>query len=70
MMETMTSTGNKLKRLRRSQGLTQRELSDSSGVAQSTIVHIEQGQSREPHPGTLRKLARALDVSIADLLED
>jgi transcriptional regulator with XRE-family HTH domain len=70
MMEVVASTGEKLKRMRRERGLTQRELSEMSGVAQSTIVHIERRQSEEPHPGTLRKLARALNVTIADLLED
>jgi DNA-binding XRE family transcriptional regulator/predicted GIY-YIG superfamily endonuclease len=64
------TSAKKLKRLRRGRGLTQRELSDASKVAQSTIAHIESGARKEPHPGTLRKLARVLDVEIAELLED
>ncbi len=69
-MLEMATTGEKLNRLRRSKGMTQAELSQASGVAQSTITHIESGKHERPHPGTLRKLARALGVEIADLLED
>jgi transcriptional regulator with XRE-family HTH domain len=69
-MELMPTTGEKLERLRRGHGLTQRELSEMSGVAQSSIAQIESGRRRKPHPGTLRKLAEALDVPIFDLLED
>jgi transcriptional regulator with XRE-family HTH domain len=50
--------------------MTQRELSDLSGVAQSTIAQIEGERRKKPHPGTLRKLAEALGVEIIDLLED
>ena len=51
-------------------GLTQAELSEKSGVAQSTIAHIESGKHERPHPGTLRKLAEALGIETAELLED
>ena len=76
MMPTMSdtnrqrSTGQKLKRLRRGSGMTQADLYEASGVAQSTIAQIENGRRQEPHPGTLKKLDEALDVSIYDLLED
>jgi transcriptional regulator with XRE-family HTH domain len=50
--------------------MTQADLYEASGVAQSTIAQIENGRRKEPHPGTLKKLAEALDVSIYDLLED
>lgn len=70
MMPTVATTGQKLKRLRRGAGLTQTELSEMTGVAQSTIGQIETGERVEPRPATLRKLAQALDVSISDLIED
>ncbi len=54
-----------LKRLRRSKGLTQQELAKQSGVSQYTITEVETGR-REPRPSTLRKLAEALDVEVAD----
>ncbi len=56
--------------MRRGQGLTQAELSEASGVAQSTIAQIETGKRAKPHPGTLKKLAGAMGPDAAALLED
>jgi transcriptional regulator with XRE-family HTH domain len=63
-------TAEKLKRYRRAAGLTQVELAERAGVAQSTIVMIERSQIAEPRPGTLRSLAEALGIEIIDLLDD
>jgi transcriptional regulator with XRE-family HTH domain len=70
MLAEVATTGEKLKRLRRGRGMTQKELSDASGVAQSTIAQIETMRRAEPRPGTLKKLAEALGVETAELLED
>jgi transcriptional regulator with XRE-family HTH domain len=70
MMQAVTTTGEKLRRLRRGNAMTQEQLSEASGVSASTIVAIERGDRPNPHPGTLGKLAEALGVSPADLLED
>ena len=70
MMMAMATTGEKLRRLRRGQAMTQEELASASGVSPSTIVAIERGERASPHPGTLGKLAKALGVTPADLLED
>lgn len=70
MITVVASTGEKLKRLRRGNALTQVQLAEQAGVSQSTIAQIENGARLNPHPGTLGKLAKALDVSPADLLED
>jgi transcriptional regulator with XRE-family HTH domain len=70
MLTPVATTGEKLKRLRRGRGWTQQELSEVSGVAQSTIAQIEKMRREEPRPGTLKKLAEALGVSPAELLED
>ena len=50
-------------RLRR--GLSQADLSRLTGVAEFTISEIEAGK-RKPRPSTLRKLAKGLDVEVAD----
>ena len=47
--------------------MTVRDLSKASGVAVSTINKIEKGYI-EPNPITLGKLAKALDVPIAEFL--
>jgi transcriptional regulator with XRE-family HTH domain len=58
-----------LKRLRMEKGLSQVKLAARADIDPSTVNQIERGV-REPSPATLRKLAEALDVSIAELLED
>jgi putative transcriptional regulator len=55
-----------LRRLRKMKGLSQVELAERSGVSAYTITETETGQ-REPHGRTLRKLAAALGVEVADL---
>ena len=52
-------------RLRR--GLSQADLSAKTGVAEFTISQIEAGKRANPRPSTLRKLAQALEVEVADL---
>jgi transcriptional regulator with XRE-family HTH domain len=63
-----TTTAEKLRTARLEAGLSQTELADASGVAQSTIATIESGKHPKPHPKTLRKLAGALGVEVRDLL--
>jgi transcriptional regulator with XRE-family HTH domain len=58
----------RLRWLRDRAALTQRELAERSRVTQSTIQRLEAGL-QEARPTTLRKLARALGVRPADLLE-
>ena len=63
--------GERLRRLRLERGLSQRELADSAGMSQSTIVLLERrGRSERFHPSTVRKLSRALGVDASELLED
>jgi transcriptional regulator with XRE-family HTH domain len=57
----------KVKRLRKERVLTIRELADEAGVSKTTISNIENGQS-EAYPSTIRKLARALDVTPSELV--
>lgn len=60
----------KLKYFRESQGWSQQKLADVSGVPQSLISYIETGGVKNTGIGTLRKLAVALDIPIANLLDD
>ena len=59
----------RLRTLRERQALTQRELADLAGVSRTTIVTLEQGAD-SPYPSTVRKLARALGVAPAELMND
>jgi transcriptional regulator with XRE-family HTH domain len=69
-MLATVKTGEKLKRYRRGAGLTQVELAEEAGVAQSTVTQIETGTITEPRPGTLKALADALGITPLDLLDD
>jgi transcriptional regulator with XRE-family HTH domain len=55
------------KEWRESHGLTQRELAAEAGVGEVTVARIETGASVTPP--TARKIAEALGVAVADLLE-
>jgi transcriptional regulator with XRE-family HTH domain len=56
-----------LARLRELKGFSQRALAKESGVSPATIYEVENGR-RRANPSTLRKIAAALDVEVADLL--
>jgi transcriptional regulator with XRE-family HTH domain len=68
MMQTVVYIGQKLKRARLAKAMNQRQLAERAGVTQTTLVQLENNR-QEPHPSTLGKLADALDVSPADLIE-
>ena len=57
----------KLRALREQRGLSLRVLSRESGVGLATLVRLEAGQF-DPRLSTLRKLAKTLGVTIADLI--
>jgi transcriptional regulator with XRE-family HTH domain len=58
-----------VKEIRRRKGWSQKDLAEESGVGQDTISGIESGR-HEPRPSTLRKLADALDVEVADFFRE
>jgi transcriptional regulator with XRE-family HTH domain len=58
----------RLKAVRELHGWSQTKLAEESGVSRDSISNYETGQ-REAYPGTAKKLADALDVEIADLIE-
>ena len=66
-MRLMEVDGVKLKEARLDRGLSQMELHELSGVSQDTISKLETGGRPNPHPRTLRALANALGVSVADI---
>lgn len=60
--------GLRIRQLREEARLSLRDLAKAAGVDFSTIHRIEVG-TEEPRLGTLGKLAKALGVSIRDLIE-
>lgn len=57
--------GKKIKRIRKSNNLTQVDLSVEVGLSPSYISSIEQG-ARQPSLKTLNKIAKALKVNVKE----
>jgi DNA-binding XRE family transcriptional regulator len=60
--------GRRLQRLRQDRKLTQEALASRAGVARNTITRIEMG-IRRPSVDLLERLAKALRLSVNDLLD-
>lgn len=58
--------GARLKELREKAKLTKYKLAQLSGVSQQTIAQLEKPGGGDPSWETVKKLARALDVSLDD----
>jgi len=48
--------------------MTQIELADAIGMSQEWVTKVETGRIATPRPATLRKLADALRLNLADLI--
>ncbi len=58
-----------VKRLRARSGLTQANLAKRAKVSQAFIAQLETGKQTNPTLDTLRRLAKALKVPVAELVE-
>ena len=58
-----------LKDLRRARNMTQEELAKRAKITRSHLSLLEGGHRKNPSIAVLKKLARALDVNVAALLE-
>ena len=59
----------RLRELRRQRVLSMRELEEISGVSYNTVWRLENGKTGA-QPRTIRKIARALGVDPAELIEE
>jgi len=57
-----------LKKLREKKGLSQDRLAKLADIANNTIIKIEQGTNVNPRLDTLKKIAKALEVSVDNLI--
>jgi len=58
-----------LKKLREQKGLSQDRLAKLADVANNTIIKIEQSENINPTLETLKKVAKALDISVDELIK-
>jgi transcriptional regulator with XRE-family HTH domain len=65
----METLGERIKRIRKSINLTQKELAEKAGITQSALVAIEKGKTRNIFLEVAKGIARSLNVSF-DYLYD
>ena len=58
-----------IKRLREKTGLSQEKLARLADVSNNTIINIEAGKQDNPTIETLKKTAKALNISIEELIK-
>jgi transcriptional regulator with XRE-family HTH domain len=54
--------------LREAKGLSQERLARLADVANNTLIKMETGENKNPTLETLKKVAKALEVSVDDLI--
>ncbi|MBU4421909.1 helix-turn-helix domain-containing protein [Patescibacteria group bacterium] len=64
----MSTIGQNIKRLRKEKGISQDKLSKLADVSLNTVVKLELDRSPNPTLGTIKKLAKAFDISIDKLV--
>jgi transcriptional regulator with XRE-family HTH domain len=64
----MLTIGRNIKKLREEKGVSQDNLSKLADISLNTVVKIELDQSPNPTLETIQKLAKALGVSLDDLV--
>jgi transcriptional regulator with XRE-family HTH domain len=55
--------GNRLRAYRIAASLSQEELAEKSGISVRAISDLERGRTRWPHPGSVHRLADALELT-------
>lgn len=63
------SFGDYLKKLRNENNMSQRQLSEKSGISNAEISRIESGERKKPSPMALKEIAPYLGVSYEELLK-
>ena len=63
-----TNLAKKVKQLRERLGLSQEKLARLADVSNNTIINIEAGKQNNPTIDTLKKVAKALNVLVEELI--
>jgi len=61
--------GKNIKKLRKQRDLSQDRLSKLADISHNTIIKIESGAIQSPTMDTVQKIAKALGVSLDDLMK-
>ena len=63
-----TNLARKVKQLREKLGLSQEKLARLADVSNNTVINIEVGKQDNPTIDTLKKVAKALNISVEELI--
>ena len=69
MSNEKTTIAKNRKKLRKQRGLSQDRLSKLADISHNTIIKIESGAIQSPTMDTAQKIAKALGVSLDDLMK-
>ncbi|MCD6539279.1 MAG: helix-turn-helix transcriptional regulator [Candidatus Omnitrophica bacterium] len=69
MSKTKSTIGKNIKKYREKLGIPQDKLSKLAGITLHTITKIESGATPDPRIGTVKKIAKALNVSLDELIK-
>ena len=68
-MSTNQNLANNIRKLREAKGLSQEKLARLADVANNTLIKMESGENQNPTLNSLKKVAKALGVSVDDLIK-
>ena len=68
MSREISQIGKNLKKLRKQRSLSQDRLSKLADISYNTVIKLESGGINNPTIETLQKIAKALEVSVDNLL--
>jgi putative transcriptional regulator len=68
IVELLMPLKERLRELRKAADLTQQDLAVKSGLTLSAVVQLESGKIKDPRMTTLLALARALNVTLDELV--
>ena len=69
MSNEKSTIGKNIKKLRKQRDLSQDRLSKLADISHNTIIKIESGAIQSPTMDTAQKIAKALGVSLDDLMK-
>jgi len=67
-MSNTQNLAKNIERLRKAKGLSQEKLARLADVANNTLIKMESGENINPTLETLKKVAKALEVSVDELI--
>lgn len=65
----MSNISKNIKKMRETKEFSQEKLARLADVANNTVIKIEAGKNQNPTLDTLKKIAKALEISVDDLIK-